>query len=280
MAKKRKIKFPEYDEKRHLIPRDNVILKNDGIWQNRLLIGTPSTGLVRMEWVLSRYGQVIPVNWSATDAIQWISTFAPMQYLVADAQNLICRTIVEKNFQWLLLIESDNLLPPDAFLRINAYIREATIPVMSGLYFTKSDPAEPLLFRGRGTSYYTNWKMGDKVWVDGVPTGFLLVHGDLIRAMWKESAEYVINGQSTRRIFDCPEKVWYDPESGATHGLIGTSDLAWCERVIKEKFFEKSGWKEFQKKEFPFLVDTNIFVRHIDESGRQFPLQNPKELGF
>ena len=31
---------------------------------NRILIGTPVTGLVRVEWMQARYGQVIPVNWS------------------------------------------------------------------------------------------------------------------------------------------------------------------------------------------------------------------------
>ena len=267
-------------ETKYIQPAHNLILKNPGVWKNKILIGTPSTGLVRMEWVMARFGQIIPVNWSSTDAIQWISTFAPLRYLVADAQNLICRTVVEQDFEWLLLIESDNVLPPDAFLRINDYMRKGKIPVVSGLYFTKSDPPEPLLFRKRGTSYYGDWKMGDRVWVDGVPTGFVLIHGSIIKAMGKESPEYMLGAQITRRIFECPEKIWHDPETDSRHALIGTSDLAWCERVMKEGFFKKSGWPEFQKKEFPFLVDTNIFLKHIDDSGRQFPLQDPKSLGF
>jgi hypothetical protein len=266
--------------KQYVYPLDNKMLENQGIWQHRLIIGTPSTGTVRMEWVLARFGQILPVNWSATDAIQWISTFAPLRYLVADAQNLIVKTVIEKDFDWLLLVESDNVLPPDAFLRFNDYMREAKVPVVSGLYFTKSIPPEPLLFRGRGNSYYKNWKMGDKVWVDGIPTGCLLINGALLKAMWKESEEYVINGQKTRRVFECPEKIWYDPETGARHALFGTSDLAWCEKVIKGKFFEKSGWKKYQKMKYPFLVDTKLFVKHIDENGRQFPLADPKELGF
>lgn len=263
-----------------ILPENNIILENKGPWMNRILIGTPSSGLVRMEWVLARFGQVIPTNWSATDAIQWISTFAPMKYLVADAQNLIVRTLIEKDFEWLLLIESDNLLPPDAFIRINRYMLDGKIPIVSGLYFTKSDPPEPLLYRGRGNSYYQDWKMGDKVWVDGVPTGTLLIHNSILKAMWKESPEYIINGQITRRVFQTPEKVWQDPESGGYHLVVGTSDLAWCERVMKEEFFRKAGWPKYQKMKYPFLIDTNIFIKHIDESGRQFPIKDPKELGF
>lgn len=263
-----------------LIQPKNTIIKNEGHWLNRILIGTPTTGLVRIEWVMARYGQIIPTNWSAIDSMQWISTFAPLQYLVADAQNLIVRTVIEKDIEWLLLIESDNLPPPDAFIRINQYMLDKKVPVVSGLYFTKSDPPEPLVYRGRGNSYFKDWKMGDLVWADGVPTGFLLIHGSILKAMWKQSPEYVINGQLTRRVFPVPDKKWLDPESGSFHLTTGTSDLAWCERVMKEGFFKKAGWPEYQDKKYPFLVDTNIFVKHIDMDGRQFPLQDPKEIGF
>lgn len=255
-------------------------MENKGTWHHRILIGTPATGMVRMEWVLARFGQVIPTNWSATDCIQWMSTFAPMKYLVADAQNLIVKEAVERDFEWLLLLEQDNMPPPDAFLRVNEYMRDAKVPVMSGLYFTKSSPPEPLLYRGRGNSYFKDWKMGDRVWVDGIPTGFTLIHVSLLKAMWKESAEYVINGQVTRRVFENPEKVWFDPETRASHQIVGTSDLAWCERVIKDDIFTKAGWPEYAKMKYPFLVDTQIFLKHIDNDGRQFPLVDPKTLGF
>lgn len=258
----------------------NVVDQNLGEWNIRLLIGTPCTGLVRMEWVMARYGQVIPTNWSATDCIQWISTYAPMQYLVPDAQNIIVKTAIERGAEWLLLIESDNCPPPDAFIRLNDYMRSKKFPVVSGLYFTKSEPPEPMTYRGRGNSFYQNWKMGDKVMCDGVPTGFLLIHMSILRAMYEESEEYELNGQIVRRVFNTPEKVWTDPESGGTYALTGTSDLVWCERVMRGNYFVKAGWPKFQKMEFPFLVDTNIFVKHISPDGRQYPLKHPKEYGF
>lgn len=258
----------------------STVNKNTGRWLNKIMIGTPSRGTVRMEWVMARFGQVIPCNWSATDCIQWMNSYAPLQYLVPDAQNLIVKEMINKKFEWLLLIEDDNILPPDAFLRINEYMRKADTPVVSGLYFIKAEPSEPLLYRRRGTSFYGDWKMGDKVWVDGVPTGCLLVHASIIEELWKVSSEYMVNGQLCRRVFEVPEKVWVDPETRATMTLTGTSDLRFCERVINEKILEKAGWPEFQKKEFPFLVDTNLFVRHIADDGRIFPLQDPKTMGF
>jgi len=149
------------------------------------------------------------------------------------------------------------------------------IPVISSLYFTKSDPPEPILYRGRGNSYFRDWKLGDKVWVDGIPFGCTLIHGSIIKAMWKESPEYSISGQITRRVFETPAKSWSDPQGNILSNR-GTSDLAWCERIMKENFFEKSGWSKYQKMKYPFLVDTNIFCKHIDTNGRQYPLQLPE----
>ena len=249
---------------------------NDPGYTNRILVATPSTGLVRMEWAASRYGQVIPCNWSHVQMNQFMSGYVPMRYQVADAQNLIVRELVERDMEWLLLVEHDTIPPPDAFIRINRYIYEKQTPVVSGLYYTRSRPSEPILYRGRGTSFYTDWKFGDLVWCDGVPTGFLLISGALLKTMWKESEPYVIRHsdhttETTRRVFDTPRVTWYDKNSGQYNTLGGTSDLAWCSRIMKDRFFEKSGWKEYQEMEYPFLVDTNIFCKHIDPDGTIYP---------
>ena len=118
---------------------------------NRLFIGTPTTGLVRMEWVQGRYGQVVPMNWSNVQLTEWIDGFAPLRYQVADAQNIIVQEAVARDFEWLLLYEHDVIPPPDAFIKLNRYIRDEQVPVVSGLYYSRSRPSEPLVFRGRGT---------------------------------------------------------------------------------------------------------------------------------
>lgn len=238
---------------------------------NRLLVATPVTGLVRIEWVQARYGQIIPTNWSMVQMLQFMNSYMPLRYQVADAQNMIVKEVVEKEFEWLLLLEHDTLLPPDGFIRVNDYIREKRVPVVSGLYYTRSRPSEPLLYRGRGTSYVDGWKLGDKVWVDGVPTGCLLIHAGILREMWKDSEEYALHGVKTRRVFSTPNNVWYDPASGQFNTKTGTSDLEWCARVIEGNYLAKAGWDEYQNMRWPFLVDTNIFCRHINNNGEQFP---------
>lgn len=242
---------------------------------NRILIGTPTTGNVRIEWVSARYGQIIPCNWSMVQYMHFMSSYIPLRYQVADAQNLIVKEAVEKDFEWLGLVEHDNVIPPDTFIRWNEYMRRGDTPVVSGLYFTRGYPSEPLVYRGRGNSYYGDWKMGDLVWCDGVPTGCLLIHCALLRAMWAESEEYEIAGQKTRRVFDTPRRAWFDETTGQFNTTAGTSDLEWCTRVMKGDYLRKAGWGAFadEHPEYPFLVDTNIFSFHITSDGVKYPLE-------
>lgn len=244
-------------------------------WNNRVLVFTPTTGTVRIEWVNARYGQVIPTNWSHIQMQQFLSPYVPVNYSLADAQNLMAKKVVEEDINWIIYIEHDNVVPEDLFVRFGQYINERTHPVVSGLYFTKADPSEPILYRGRGNSYYGDWKLGDKVMVDGIPFGCRLEDATLIKEAWKDSPEYMVGREVTRRVFEQPARVWYDEAKGGYASKVGTTDLAWCSRIIDDKLLERAGWTEHQKMKYPFLVDTEIFVRHIDQQGRMFPLSIP-----
>ena len=253
------------------------MMQNDGsaAVQQKLIVGTALTGLVRGEWVQARFGQVIPTNWSWVQMWQFMApgSFMPVGYQVDDAQNLICTQAVQGDYEWLLLYEHDMLPAPDALVRLADYMKRKDTPVVSGLYFTRSIPSEPLIYRELGTLAFEDFDIGDKVWASGVPTGFLLIHMSIIRAMWQESEPYQLGPIEARRIFETPARAWFDPETAQFNTQAGTSDLAWCQRVMTGGFFEKAGWPEYQEMRYPFLVDTNIGVMHINNTftGEQFP---------
>lgn len=245
------------------------------LWQKKLFIFTPTTGLVRAEWVQARYAQIIPTNWSYVEMMQFLSPYVPVHYQLADAENLMAKQVVEGNYEWVLTIEHDNLLPPDAFFRMNQYMQSKEAPMVSGLYFLKSDMTEPLLYRRQGSGPFLDWKLGDKVWVDGIPFGFQLMHASLIKAAWDESEEYQVGGVTTRRVFEQPGSSYFDEAKGGVVNTGGTTDLNWCKRIKRDNLFEKAGWTEFKDREFPYLVDTNIFVKHIDQNGVVYPINMP-----
>lgn len=244
-------------------------------WNKRLLIFTLSRGLVRMEWVHGRYGQIIPTNWSMVEMVQFLSPYVPVGYQLADAQNLMAKKVVEDGYEWVLYIEDDNVMPPDTFRRMNEYMIEGKIPVVSGLYFTKSQPPEPIVYRGSGNGYFDKFKLGDLVWADGVPFGCRLESGALIRAAWENSPEIIIAGEKTRQVFSQPQAIFDSAKGKINETIGGTTDLAWCKRIMEEDLFTKAGFPEFSKKKYPFLVDTNIFVQHIDQSGVRWPMEIP-----
>jgi hypothetical protein len=253
--------------------RNTELVKNRGeLKSRRIMIGVALTGLVRAEWMLARYGQVIPCNWSQVDTIQWLDQYSPLEFLVADARNVIVHHCIQQGFEWLFQIDHDVVLPYDAFLRVNQYLLDRDVPMMSGLYFTKSKPSEPLIYRGRGNSYYNKWKMGDKVWVDGIPSGITLIHSSILKVLYEESKAYEVSpGLVVREVYETPSKVWFDPEDKGWYAATGTEDLTLCTRIMEQGIFTKAGWPEYADKEFPFLCDTGIFGRHITPDGMQYP---------
>lgn len=255
--------------------QNTAVNKNDPGFVNRIMIGTPTTGNIRMEWALARYGQIIPTNWSQIQMVQYMATYAPINYLIADAQNLIVHEMLNKGFEWLFLLEHDVILPVDAFARINAHIRSEKNPVVSGLYFTKSIPAEPMIYRGRGNSYFHKFKYGDYIYADGVPTGCLLIHRSILEVMAKEANDYLIPSTQTKvkEIFITPRDMWFDDMTGQWNATTGTSDLDWCTKIIKNDIMKKAGWKKHAKLKYPFLVDTNIYCKQVDDQGVTYPVE-------
>ena len=259
-------------------PRNELIsvIRNEdkGPIRIRMYIATPTLGIIRAEWAQCRWGAVTPCNWSNSGSFySYVQSF-PMGYLVADAQNVAVMDALRSKAEWLFLLEDDVLIPPDTFLRLNQHMREAKTPVISGLYFAKGNFPEPLIYKGRGNSCFTDWKRGNMVWADGVPTGCLLIHTSLLQLMSDESPEYMTCfGKKVKKVFETPAKSWTDPETGGMKLASGTSDLYWCDRVIRDKVLQRSGWKNIAKRKYPFLVDTNIFCKHIDlQSGKTYPL--------
>lgn len=235
--------------------------KNTGTFKHRVLFGTPTLGMVRIEWHNAMQGLVVPTNWSN-------SAQSPINFQTHDAQNLIADHALKNGFEWILFIEDDTVPPPDLLIKLAPYLEKKKIPVVSGLYYLKGGREEPLMFRGRGVGAYKRWKAGDKVWVDGVPTGCLLIHCSLIFAYAKEADDYTVqaNGMKLplKKIFDAPRKVFSDSGLRSYQKLLGTSDLWFCDEVIRRGLLKKAGWKDIAAKKYPFLVDTSIRCGHID----------------
>ena len=243
----------------------------------RVMVGIPMTGLVRSEWVMARYSQVIPCNWSQVEAIQWLSQYSPLDFSVADARNFIACAAVEQEFEWVFFLDHDVILPPGTLIKINELMIRKKYPVWSGIYFTKSVPSEPLIYRGRGNGYYNDWKFGDLVEVDGVHMGCTLIDVKVLKVLYESSPTYQAGNLNLKEIFNTPRKVWYSPELRNWFTASGTEDLEWCTRVMREDALRKAGFPEFADKQYPFVMDTSVFCKHIDMDGIQYPARGEEQ---
>ncbi len=244
----------------------------------RIFVATGITGLVRAEWAMARWNQASPINWSKTEYLMWLNQFSPLGFLVAEARNVAVKEFLDHGFEWLIFIDHDVVLPPTFLVTVNERIHKEKIPVWSGLYFTKAVPSEPLIFRGRGNGYFKDWKMGDRVWVDSVPMGCTVIHRSILQAVWDEAEDYEFNGMKMKRIFETPVRIWEDAKTHTWNSITGTEDLAFCWRLKENGIFRKAGWPEYQNKTYPFLLDTNVFCRHIDPSGTLYPAQGEEKF--
>lgn len=244
-----------------------------GVYQHRILIGIPTMGQVRIEWHNAVNGLVVPVNWSN-------SMQTPIGFPVADAQNIICKEALDRKFEWLFLLEDDTMPPPDLLVRLERYLNKPTVPIVSGLYPLKSTIPMPFIFRGRGNGVFTDFTVGDKVWADGVPTGCLLIHMSLIRALAAESETYTLRANQQQivltRIFHTPRQVFSDPTLASYQKLVGTSDLYFCDMLREKDILKKAGWSRIAARQYPFLVDTGINCGHIDRQTGQVFLIGPR----
>ena len=256
-------------------------IKNNGVLRKRILVGIPTLGTIRIEWDIARRSLAIPINWSSGEMISshMPDSIIAQGYTTPDAQNVIVEQFIKQGFEWLLLYEDDVLPPGDAFIRLEQYMISMEAPIISGLYFSKGNPSWPLTFRGRGNGAFTGYALNDKVWCDGVPTGFVMIHRSLLSWFWANTPKYKLpDGQSIPRIFENPNTSWYDPEQDQYFAKMGTSDLYFCDRILNENVLQKTGWSDLAKKKYPFLCDTNIFCGHIDIHGQRYPEQAERIL--
>ncbi len=244
-----------------------------------ILIGSPTLGLVRIEWYNAMAGMISPPNWATVRS-------TPLGFRVPDAQNMLVDTMLRHGHRALLLIEDDTVPPPNALLEFDRWFwkmeHKKAPPVVSGLYHIKGSAEvrkgkrggiqlmgpEPLAYRGSGTRAYRDWKPGDVIWVSGVPTGALLIHRKLLEA-WAAEPDvpmYSVPGypHEMKRIFEQPAHVWI--EDGGVHVATGTSDLYWSDQTIKRGLLAKAGWPQYQKREYPYIIDTALAFKHIDRS--------------
>lgn len=191
------------------------------------------------EWGLAIKALNPPINFNSI-----MATVPGMA--VADARNHIVRTALQHNAKYIFFV-GDDTIPPAHTLRqlIFRMENDPEIGVVGGVYFTKSDPPSPLVFKENGKGSYWDWKVGEFFECTGLGMDCTLIRTEVFSKL--------------------PEP-WFktvdedDFLKGVNHAEMWTEDLYFLDKL--KKFTD---WK--------IMVDTGIIAGHYDwQSGRTFTI--------
>lgn len=188
----------------------------------------------------------------------WMSLLAPMNQKkalffvtgdeVGEAYNRMIRNILAdpelSKWKYILTLEDDNIVPPDAHIRLIEAIKEGPFDAVGGLYFTKGDVNMPMAY-GDPREYATSGLLdfrpldirealsrGNLVEVNGIAMGCSLYRLSLFKDLpgpWFVTVGDVVPDQGPR---------------------VMTQDLYFCERA-----------RRVGKR---FAVDMRVRVGHLD----------------
>lgn len=137
-----------------------------------VVVGIPSFGMVSTLFMQARASQQFPLVSSAIDCIV-------LNKPIADARNEIVEYALAQGANYIFWLDDDVIAPSDSFLKM--YMQQKDI--INGVYWSKSNPPMPLLFRNHLEGPYLDWKVGDLIEIDAAGSGLTLVKTDVYRKM-------------------------------------------------------------------------------------------------
>jgi predicted SAM-dependent methyltransferase len=105
---------------------------------------------------------------------------------VADARNAFCEQAIDMKCKFIYF-QGDDVLVPGHTLQSLIYRMEhdEQLGVVGGVYVTKSDVPQPLVFRGNGAGPYWDWKVGEYFQVTGIGMDATIIRTDVLKQMEK-----------------------------------------------------------------------------------------------
>jgi hypothetical protein len=198
-----------------------------------LVIAVPSRGNCRVEWASALKMLEPPVNYS------WALRFITGED-VDDARNGSVLDAREMGAKYLMFIDDDTLIPNQGLRRL-VYLMEnhPDWDLLSGVYVTKTDPPQTLVFREGNPGPSWDWKFNEQFPITGCGMGCCLI---------RMSA------------FEKVEEPWFKfvrRSEGKNHSEEG-EDLYFCRKL------EEAGGT--------MMADGGLLCGHINKQGAIFSI--------
>src|SRR5208337_1804156 len=120
-----------------------------------LLLGFPcrKDTLVTPEMAIALASQPMPTNMN-------VGYLCLKGKPIEEARDLCAENAIKLGAKYLWFVDDDVIPPPNTVRKlINVLQNHPEVKVCGGIYCTKQDPPQPLVFRGNGVGSYWNWKV-------------------------------------------------------------------------------------------------------------------------
>lgn len=196
-----------------------------------LIIGIPhlETRPVALDWAFAFKGLNPPINYN--------TIFCCVRNKpVADARNFIVEEAIKQSAKYIFFLGDDTIVPPHALRQLIFRMEhDPELTVVGGIYFSKSEPPAPLVFRGNGEGSYWDWKIGEYFPVTGLGMDCTLIRVSELKKIEKPYFQTI----DTDTFLD-----------GINSAEMWTEDLYFLEKV------NKTGGKVY--------ADASVLCDHID----------------
>ena len=195
-----------------------------------LIIAIPFGGRpVTPGWAIALAAQNFPLNLSH-------SFHLVMEKSADVAREMAVDTAIEKKTNYILFLDDDVQLPLTGIRQLIYTLEQAPDDVMAvtGIYTSKFNPPEPLVYRGVGRGAFWKWKAGDVFEVDGAGLGCMLVKTEVFSKI--DKPYFKITDDPTRK--------------GEVISNAGTEDIYFCSKL------RSAGYK--------ILADSKVMCIHWD----------------
>lgn len=200
---------------------------------------------VPIEWALSLPTFQYPMGMS----ISWILCKDTRR---GEQRDALVQRALDMGAEWLMFIDDDTVIPNYAIQQLHYQLNQhPDVAVIGGIYCTKSEFPEPLVFQELGGGPFWDWKLGEIFECKGIGAGCMMVRSSAIKDIPKPWF---------RDTNDAPIGV-IENHNGVEAASIGngfTDDLFFCKKVIE------SGWK--------ILAHGGVLPVHIGQDGKEYSL--------
>lgn len=165
------------------------------------------------------------LNFPQATSRMWVST----KKIKRDkARCMLAEFAIQQDAKYLFFIDDDTMPPPDALVKLFQAIEAADDDVVAigGIYTSKKQTPEPLVFAHSSAGPNWKWKVGDVFPTWGIATGCLLIKTSIFKEI----------PQPWFRDIESKEEVGDDPsirKFGEHEEFRMTDDLYFCQKVAQ-----------------------------------------------